>query len=188
MPPGQRTEANSLSRCSSCTAPTTIPVRRSPPASPNQCAATVPTSPRSSCLPATEWPRSGLWKSTRRWQNGLLSNCLMPGRPEVLVLSHGRRALSRFASERGSLGETDKSPKGREITCLRLFPAPTITRPPAMTANTRSMPPCRRLRYFGMRQTALAGRACVRRVRRRCGSPARSRHRSSRRARLFRRG
>ena len=32
----------------------------------------------------------------------------------MLVLSHTRRALSRFASERGSLGETVKSPKGRE--------------------------------------------------------------------------
>lgn len=63
-----------------------------------------------------------------------------------------------------------------------------FTRPPATTANRRSMPPCHRPRDFGTRQTALAGRVCGRRVRRRCGSPARSRHRSNRRAHLFRLG
>ena len=68
---------------------------------------------------------------------------------------------------------------------LRPFPAPAITRPPATTADRRLMPPYRRLRDFGMRQTALAGRVCGRRVRHRCGSPVRSQRRSNRRAHLF---
>src|SRR4029077_18335526 len=36
-----------------------------------------------------------------------------------------------------------------------------LTRWPAMTEDRRSTPPCRRLQYFCMRQTALAGKVFV---------------------------
>src|SRR6516164_8101968 len=62
------------------------------------------------------------------------------------------------------------------------FPALAATRLPAASANRRSMPPCHQWQYSGMRKTALAERACVRRARCRCGSPARSRCRSIGRA------